>query len=40
MHAYPFHVASRHVSCAAPLMICVAIILGSVAALTAIVPLS
>lgn len=40
MHAYPFHVASRPVSFLAPLMICVAIILGSVAALTAIVPFS
>lgn len=40
MHAYPFHVASRHVSFVASLMICLTIILGSAAALTALVPLS
>lgn len=40
MHAYPFHVASRHVSFLASVMICAALILGSAAALTAMVPLS
>lgn len=40
MHAYPFDVASRHVSLLAPLMICLSIVLGSVAALVAIVPFS
>ncbi|QEL21520.1 hypothetical protein FQV39_02220 [Bosea sp. F3-2] len=40
MHAYPFDVASRHVSLLASLMICLSIILGSAAALTAIVPSS
>lgn len=40
MHAYPFTIPSRHVSFVAPLLICVAIILGSVAALTTVVPFS
>lgn len=40
MHAYPFDVASRHVSSLASLMICLSIILCSAAALTAIVPFS
>jgi len=40
MHAYPFDIASRHVSLVASLMICLSIILGSAAALTAIVPFS
>ncbi|KQK31247.1 hypothetical protein ARD30_10475 [Bosea thiooxidans] len=40
MHAYPFDVASRHVSLVASLMICLSIILGSAAALTVVIPFS
>jgi hypothetical protein len=40
MHAYPFQIESRHVSPVAPLMICLSIILCSVAALTVVFPFS